>query len=96
MTKLTIPSVGTQIPFDTGLAALSRDNRTHICRISFDEHKQAWVLNKPEERRGFLVFLNDAPDAQTSHIRISAIQSSGKAAYADTVNMNHEDQGYYD
>lgn len=96
MSKYTIPGVGTKIPFIPTDAVLSRDNRTYICRIQYDEHLDSWLTLKPEQQRGLLVFLNDAPDAWTTHIQISAIQPSGKAAWADPVDMSPEEQGYYD
>jgi hypothetical protein len=96
MTTLTIPSVGTKVPFAEGDAVLSRDGRTWICRIHYNEDLGNWEINLPSVRAGLLVFLNDAPDHQTSHIRITAIQSSGKAAYGDPVTLSPQEQGYYD
>lgn len=94
MSKYTIPGVGTKIPFAFDDAILSRDGRTYICRINCEQ--DGWVLVKPETHRGLLVFLNDAPDSWTTHIQISAIQPSGKAAWADPVDLSPQEQGYYD
>jgi hypothetical protein len=96
MTTLTIPSVGTNIPFAEGDAVLSRDERTWICRVHCDDVYHQWEVVSPDARRGLLVFLNDAPDEQTTHIRISAIQSSGRAAYGDPVALSLNTLGYYD
>jgi hypothetical protein len=96
MSNYTIPGVGTKIPFSKDDAVLSRDLRTWICRISYDAKRTCWIMEKPEDKRGLLVFLNDSPDAWTTHIQISAIQPSGKTAWADVVDMAPQEQGLYD
>ena len=87
MSNYTIPGVGTKVPFIKDDAVLSRDGRTWICRIQYDVQRACWLTRKPEDKCGLLVFLNDAPDAWTTHIQISAIQPSGKAAWADPIDM---------
>lgn len=96
MTTLTIPSVGTNIPFAEGDSVLSRDAHTPICRVFYNVDQDVWEIAHPTERRGLLVFLNDTPDQLTTHIRISAIQSSGRAAYGDPVELSRTEHGYYD
>jgi hypothetical protein len=92
--KYSIPGVGVYIPIQKTDAVLSKDGRTYICRIAYNETTRSWEANTAN--RGLLVFLNDGPTDLTTHIRITAIQSSGKAAWADPVALSHAEQGYYD
>jgi hypothetical protein len=96
MNKYMIPPVGTLVAIQEGDTVVSADEHTHICRIVYSEKEQQWVSNPADVRRGFIVFLNDEPTMKTTHIRISAIQPTGKGAWADPVALTPEAQGYYD
>jgi len=86
--RYSIPGVGTNVPFPhISNAILSKDGHTWICRISYDEKEGAWLIVHPDERRGLRVFLNDKPGPNDNYIRVTAIQSSGKAAWADPVTL---------
>lgn len=98
--NLTIPQVGTLISFVSGDIARSADERTYMCRITYDEQKQEWVIasrlndqsgrwvaTNKQRRIGLMVFLNDKPDSTDTHIRVSAVKPTGRAVWADTVKM---------
>lgn len=98
MNQLTIPLIDTLIPFVPEDIAVSSDGHTRMCRITYDDVKQTWViasrlnaqtgrwvpLNK-QRRIGLMAFLNDAPLSSDTHIRVSAIKKSGRAVWADPI-----------
>ncbi len=99
--KNLIPSVGVRVPFTDGQVILSKDQITYMCRITYDESTEDWViasvLNPGQKywtpitksrRIGLVVFLNDKPHPSDTHIEITAIQPTGKGAYADPVSAD--------
>lgn len=96
-TTLSIPPIDTVIPFVKEDIACSADGVTHMCRVTYNEAQGTWVIASrlnPETQRwipvtktrriGLMVFLNDKPESNHNAIRISAIQKSGRAVWADT------------
>jgi hypothetical protein len=80
--KNSIPSVGTEVRISSDDFTLSRDKRTHFCRIKFDEGSQTWTT-VPE--RGLMVFLTKPLNKEDTYMRITAILPTGKGAYAEPV-----------
>lgn len=80
----SIPEVGTLIPIVTDWISRSRDRETPMCRIKY-EVKQWVMVPWGPLTRGMLIFLNTWPEPKHTHIRITAIQPTGKGAYADPV-----------
>jgi hypothetical protein len=100
MNKLMIPSIDTLVRVPLDYISMSEDRMTYVCRITFDEesgqwivascynqHEERWVPLNDKRRIGLMVWLNDAPSATDTHIRISAIHKSGRAAWADPVEI---------
>ena len=98
--KNLVPSIGTMVPIRAGDASLSKDDKTYMCRITFDEPSNSWVIASrfnattgrwqpatKHKRLGFIVFLNDKPDPTDTHVRISSIQPTGQGAYGDSVKQ---------
>jgi hypothetical protein len=98
--KNLVPSVGTMVPIQAGDAALSKDDKNWICRITFDDASDSWVIASrfnasskrwvpvtKHKRLGVLVFFNDKPQPDDTHVRISAIQPTGQGAYGDAVKQ---------
>jgi hypothetical protein len=83
--KNTIPPIGTEILCSAQDITISRDGRTPVCRIKFDEHDQTWAMVPTEVTRGLLVFLTRPFLKQHNRIRITMIQPTGRGAYADPV-----------
>jgi len=92
MTANTIPVVGTTIPYYAGDALLSRDDKTYIVRIAYTDG--VWTINHPEKKLGLLVWLNDAPDEWTTHVKITAIAPSGTSVWGDPVDLGAYDKVY--
>jgi hypothetical protein len=84
MKTLILPPIGTEIAFEPTDVTMSKDQRTHVCRVRYDEKSDEWKSVPANNPRGMIVFLNDAPSGAT-HLRISKIQPTGKGAYADPV-----------
>lgn len=80
--KNSIPSVGTEVRITHEDFTLSRDKRTHFCRIKFDDSTRAWTT---VPARGLLVFLTKPLTKEDTHMRITAILPTGKGAYAEPV-----------
>jgi hypothetical protein len=80
--KNTVPPIGAEIRFHLEDLTLSRDQRTYVCRIKYDQALHCWLIS-PE--RGLLVFLNDKPEPQDNYLRITKIQPTGQGVYADPV-----------
>lgn len=85
----SVPAVGTQVPIVEGSLVLSRDQRTQVCRIKYLEDSGVWVMVPARLNRrgtlinhGLLVFMNKQATDSATHIRITAIQPTGKGAYA--------------
>lgn len=100
--KNLIPSIGVRVPFTDGQIILSKDQTTYMCRITYDELSEEWVIASvlipgqkywtpitKSRRIGLVVFLNDKPVSTDTHIEITAIQATGKGAYADTITDLH-------
>lgn len=90
----SVPAVGTQIPIVEGSLVLSRDQRTQVCRIKYLQDSGNWVMVPARTNRqgslinhGLLVFLNSPATESTTHIRITAIQPTGKGAYANPAQV---------
>jgi hypothetical protein len=99
--KNLVPPIGTMVPIRSGDASLSKDDKTYMCRITFDESTKTWIIasrfnqatgrwapTTKHKRLGFIVFLNDKPDTDDTHVRISAIQPSGQGAYGDSIKQS--------
>ena len=97
--QLSLPPLGTAIPFEAADVGRSSDGYTYMCRITFDKQKNAWViasrLNQKTMRWepivpggpiGLMVFLNETPISTDVQLIITAIKKSGKAAWADPRN----------
>jgi hypothetical protein len=89
-----IPSVGTVIPIEERAVVLSRDQKTHVCRIKYKAETGTWSMVPARTNsqgalinHGLLVFLNSRLDKKATHIRITSIQPTGKGAYADPVQV---------
>lgn len=93
-----VPAIGTEVKLSQGDATKSEDGRTWLCRIAYDEVQGQWVVASRFEiqsnswvscrqgvsQLGILVFLNDWPATDGDYtIRVSAIQRSGRGAFAD-------------
>jgi hypothetical protein len=90
----SVPAVGTEIPIVEGSLVLSRDQRTQVCRIKYQKDSEDWVMVPARLNRhgslinhGLLVFLNSQATASNTHIRITAIQPTGKGAYASPATV---------
>lgn len=94
-----VPPIGTEIRFKADQATLSKDERTYICRITYDDAAKDWIMASTYDpktdrwvpitklrRIGLIVFLNDKPESSDTHIVVSKIKSSGKSVYADTLS----------
>lgn len=85
--KHSIPEVGTMIPILPDMVrgsrerGTNRDGKTPVCRIKYDGRQ--WNMVPWGPTSGMLVFLRSWPTEQQKYIRITAIQPTGKAAYAD-------------
>lgn len=105
MTKqLTIPEVGTLVCIEPLDVARSVDGKTYMCRITYDEAKNEWVIASrlnPDTRRwtplhknrriGLMVFLNDLPTGvYDTHLKVTAIKKSGRAVWADIISVPEE------
>jgi len=96
---LLLPTVGTLIPFVQADAARSADERTYMCRVTYLEQEERWVIASHlnvktgrwmpitnTRRIGLMVFLNDAPDPKDVYVRISAVKPTGRAVWGDPVS----------
>jgi hypothetical protein len=90
----SIPAVGTEIPIEPKALVMSRDSRTQVCRIKYQVDSSRWAMVPARTDRrgilvnhGLLVFLNANASAQSTHIRITSIQKTGKGVYADPVRI---------
>jgi hypothetical protein len=96
MSSSLIPLVGTEIQFKPEQASLSKDERTHVVRVTYDEAGKRWVIASTynlatdrwvpitkSRRIGLVVWLNDAPSKESTTLVISSIHRSGRAVYAD-------------
>jgi hypothetical protein len=83
--KNSIPEVGTLIEIQPDMISMSRDRQTPVCRIKYDGKRWNMVAWGPQT--GMLVFLKTRPTEQHKFIRITAIQPTGKAAYADPASV---------
>lgn len=96
MSSSLIPRVGTQIDFTADQASLSKDERTYVVRVTYDEPAQKWVIASTynaqtgrwhsitkSRRVGLVVWLNDKPEAANKSLTVSSIHRSGRAVYAD-------------
>jgi hypothetical protein len=64
---------------------LGRDGKTAFARIRFDERAETWSM-VPVDSSGLLSFLIDNPHAHHTHIRITSIQPTGTAVYAEPIS----------
>jgi hypothetical protein len=93
MRKIVIPAVDTEIPFT--LADVHRPRKiengsvvigTPHIRITFDEATDTWKTIPVGPRRGgLIVFLNDTPTAEDTHVRITSVIGTGKGSYGDPI-----------
>lgn len=82
--KNTIPAIGVLVPIankDWVVLDEASVKYKAVMRLVNDE----WVLVNPAQGKGMLVFLNDKPDPTDTHLKISAITSTGTACYANPV-----------
>jgi hypothetical protein len=95
---LLLPTVGTLIPFVAEDIARSADERTHMCRVTYSESAERWVIASrlnittgrwipltTSRRIGLMVFLNSAPEKDQCNIRISAVKPTGRAVWGDPI-----------
>ena len=94
MQSNSIPAVGTLIPIEGRAIVLSRDQRTHVCRIKYVEEENRWTMVPAKLNRrgalinhGLLIFLSAQISGLHTHIKITSIQPSGKGAYAEPVQL---------
>lgn len=93
MRKIVIPAVSTEIPFTPEdvhhpryIANGAVTKGTPHIRITYDEDTQNWVAIKAGTRRGgLIVFLNDEPTAEDTHVRITSVIGTGKGSYGDPI-----------
>lgn len=90
----SVPAVGTSIPIEDRSIVLSRDQRTHVCRIKYLTDEWRWVMVPAKTNRrgalinhGLLVFLNRQAAESDTHIVITSIQPTGKGVYAEPVQL---------
>jgi hypothetical protein len=90
----SVPAVGTSIPIEDRSIVLSRDQRTHVCRIKYLNEESRWIMVPARVNKrgalinhGLLVFLKKQAAESDTHIRITSIQPSGKGAYAEPVQL---------
>jgi hypothetical protein len=95
---LLLPTVGTLITFVSEDIARSADERTYMCRVTYSEQAERWVIASrlnmstgrwipltSSRRIGLMVFLNDKPEPNAVHIRVSAVKSTGRAVWGDAI-----------
>ena len=95
---LLLPTAGTLIPFLKEDIAKSGDERTYMCRVTYSELAERWVIASrlnlttgrwmpitAARRIGLMVFLNDAPAPGDIHIRVSAVKPTGRVVWGDPV-----------
>jgi len=94
MLNNSVPAVGTSIPIEVRAIVLSRDQRTHVCRIKYLNEESCWTMVPAKLNRhgalinhGLLVFLNKQVSGSDTHIRITSIQPTGKGVYAEPVQL---------
>lgn len=96
MTDIVIPAVGTEIPFDPATLQFAKgakakggtpasDKGTPYIRIKSNPFGGWKPLVAGSKSGGLMLFLNDAPEATTTHIRVSSVVGSGKAVYGDPI-----------
>lgn len=103
MSKNLVPSIGTTVRFCSRDVSLSKDQVTYVCRITFDEQLNDWVIasrfNEANgrwlpitklRRIGMIVLLNDKPGSEDTHIKITAIQKTGKGAFGDPIQIKSD------
>lgn len=101
---LKLPELETLIPMRKEDVALSKDGRTYLSRITFDdasgqwviashfnEERNHWVSIVPSRRLGIIVFLNDKPESTDTHIKITSIKRNGRGLWADPVQVTKGD-----
>lgn len=93
MRKIVIPAVDTEIPFTPADVHRPRKiengsvitGTPHI-RITFDEASDTWKAIPVGTRRGgLIVFLNDEPAAEDTHVKITSVIGTGKGSYGDPI-----------
>jgi len=95
MRKMVIPAVGTEIPFTSADVHRPRKiengqsvKQTPHIRITFDEASQLWkAIPVGPKRGGLIVFLNDEPGVEDTHVRITSVIGTGKGSYGDPIHV---------
>lgn len=100
-TQSVVPTIGTEIKFSREDAALQQNGKTYAVRIAYDaktgqweissrfsDSEGVWVPLRKGGRAGLIVFLNDDPTSDDTHLVISAIQPTGRGAWADVVSKS--------